>query len=136
MGSGFYHVSAILLLTCHLLWVGWVVFGALLTRGRPLLRNLHIASLFYSIFIEVTPWPPCPLTILEQEFRDRAGVNSYRGSFIFHYLEATVYPHVSVPVLVICALAVCGFNLAVYVHRYRRKRFSDWGAKGSQPNAV
>ena len=33
----------------HLLWCGWVLLGWTVTRCRPLLRTLHIASLIYAI---------------------------------------------------------------------------------------
>ena len=48
----------------HALYILWVVFGALLTRSRPMLRWLHVASLVWGILTELLPWP-CPLTLLE-----------------------------------------------------------------------
>lgn len=53
-------------LVLHLLFILWVIGGALLVRYYPWLQWLHIGSLVYGIFIEVAPWPPCPLTILEE----------------------------------------------------------------------
>src|SRR6516162_11296415 len=52
-------------LSLHLLWCGWVLLGWTVTRCRPLLRTLHIASLIYAIVIELVPWLPCPLTMAE-----------------------------------------------------------------------
>jgi hypothetical protein len=71
-----------IVLGVHLLFILWVALGALVTWNRPFLRWVHIVSLVYSILIEVLPWPPCPLTILEQALEGRAGINPYRGPFV------------------------------------------------------
>jgi hypothetical protein len=65
MGVKVYHGMAVTIPTLHLLWIFWVICGALLTRRRRALRWLHIISLVYSVLIEALPWPPCPLTLLE-----------------------------------------------------------------------
>ena len=105
-------------LMVHLLWILWVIFGCLLTRRRRLLAWFHIASLIYSIVIEVGAWP-CPLTWAEQWAERRAGMAAYEEDFLIHYLEAVVYPDVPYALLVVCAVAVCVFNLGVYVLRRR-----------------
>ena len=94
MGARIYQVMAVAVLTLHLLFIFWVIGGALLTRHRQVLRWLHIISLVYSILIEALPWPPCPLTLLEAWLEARAGITPYQGSFLVHYLEAAVYPDV------------------------------------------
>ena len=121
-----YHILAVAVLGFHLLWIAWVIAGVLLTRNRPALRIFHIASLVYSILIEVLPWPPCPLTILEQRLEDRAGIVPYHEPFLVHYLEVLIYPDMPVLLLVACAVAVCLFNLGVYVVRYRRREGTRW----------
>jgi hypothetical protein len=45
LASNFYSVLAVSVLFLHALFILWVVFGALLTRSRPILRWLHIVSL-------------------------------------------------------------------------------------------
>jgi len=52
--SGFYSALAIAVLL-HALFILWVIFGALLTRSRPVLRWLHIGSLLWGILTEVLP---------------------------------------------------------------------------------
>lgn len=123
---GFYETLAVAVLVLHLLWIAWVVLGALLTRNRPQLRLFHIGSLIYSILIEILPWPPCPFTVLEQWLEARAGIDPYRGPFLVHYLDATVYPDIPVMVLIVCAVTVCLFNLGVYIVRYRRRQAARW----------
>ena len=126
MDAEVYKVLAVAILTVHLLFICWVIGGALLTRRRRVLRWLHITSLVYSILIEALPWPPCPLTLLEGWLEARAGVTPYQGSFLVHYLEATVYPNIPVPWLVAGAIFVCGFSLGVYTFRFRRRTGPDW----------
>jgi len=107
-------------LIVHLLFIAWVIFGAALTRGRRILTGLHIASLVYAVVIEAGPWP-CPLTVLEDYFRQRSGVPPYHEAFLVHYLEILVYPNVSELLLVWCAVAVAGTNLAIYTARWKFK---------------
>ena len=116
-----YKALTVAVLVIHVLWILWVIFGVLFTRRRRLLRALHITSLVYSILIEVLPWPPCPLTVLEQWLEDRAGIVAYHEPFLVHYLDALVYPNVPVALLVTCAVAVCLFNLVVYGFRYAHR---------------
>jgi hypothetical protein len=121
-----YQTLTVAVLAVHILWILWVIFGVLFTRRRRLLRALHITSLVYSILIEILPWPPCPLTVLEQWLGDCAGIVSYHEPFLVHYLDALVYPNVPVRLLVGCAVAVCLFNLVVYVFRYARRDGGMW----------
>jgi len=71
--------------------------------------------------VEIGPWP-CPLTLAEGFFENKAGVGAYRGSFLVHYLDRLVYPNISVDVLIVCGVAVCVLNLAVYARRYGKYR--------------
>jgi len=50
-----YILLAALVLALHLLFIAWVVFGALLTRRRPLLRWLHLGSLVWGVLVEILP---------------------------------------------------------------------------------
>ena len=120
-----YSIAAAGVLVLHLLFILWVAFGALFTRRRPLLRWFHIASLTYGILLEILEWS-CPLTPMENWLRGRAGVPTYQGGFLLHYLDAVVYPDVPPSLLVLCAVAVCLFNLGVYAVRFRRRRVAGW----------
>jgi hypothetical protein len=108
--SRLYSSLAILLLLLHALFILWVVFGALLTRSRPVLRWLHIASLVWGILTELLPWP-CPLTDLENWFEGNAGIQPYQGGYLLHYLDKLVYPDISATVLTVAGVLVCLLNL-------------------------
>ena len=112
-------VLASLVLAIHLGWILWVVFGAFWTHGRPFLSALHILSLMWGIVVELSPLP-CPLTTAEQFLEKRAGVGTYRGAFLPHFLDRLVYPDLPEAVLATTGVAVCGVNLVAYFWRYRK----------------
>jgi hypothetical protein len=114
--SSLYSALAAAVLFLHALFILWVVFGALLTRSRPILRWLHIASVVWGILTELLPWP-CPLTLLEDWLEGRAGIEPYQGGFLLHYLNKLVYPDISATVLTVAAVIVCSLNLAFYARQ-------------------
>ena len=113
MAPNFYAALAVIVLVLHALFIVWVIFGALVTRHRPVLRALHVASLIWGILTELTAWP-CPLTLLENWLEAKAGIEPYQGGFLLHYLDRLVYPDVSVVLLVTAGVVVCAVNLAIY----------------------
>ena len=115
LAPSFYSALAVFVLFLHALFIVWVVFGALLTRSRPILRWLHIVSLIWGILTELL-WP-CPLTIVENWFEAKAGVQPYEGGFLLHYLDKLVYPDISSTVLTAAGVLVCVLNLALYGRR-------------------
>lgn len=117
-----YLVLAESVVVIHLLFIVWVIGGVLVVRRYPSLEWVHIGSLIYGIFIEVVPWPPCPLTLLEQMLVDRAGYVAFHGAFLLHYLDAFVYPNVSLTLLISVAVFFCAANLAYYAYRWRARR--------------
>jgi len=112
-------ILAACVLAFHLLWIFWVIFGAVWTRGRPWLTAFHIASLVWGIIAEAGPWP-CPLNLAENWCEAQAGIQPYSGGFLVHYLDRIVYPNISVSFLIGCAVVVCAVNLAVYLTRLVR----------------
>jgi hypothetical protein len=107
---------AALVLAFHLVWILWVIFGAVWTRGRKWLTGFHIASIVWGMIAEAGPWP-CPLTILEDHLEAGAGIQPYNGGCLVHYLDAIMYPNLSVGVIIGFAVAVCAANLLIYVWR-------------------
>jgi len=114
-------VLAEAVLFLHLLWCAWVLLGWTVTRGRRVLRTLHVASLIYAIVIEVVPWPPCPLTVVETWLEARAGIEPAQGPFLVRVLDAIVYPNVPEWLVVGSAVLVCVAILWIYRQRYLRR---------------
>ena len=108
---------AVLILMVHLAWLALVIFGALWTRGRPVLSALHILALLWGIMVEVSPWQ-CPLTLMEQYFEAQAGLRAYHDSFLLHYLDAIVYPNLPDWAVTSAGTAVCALNLGIYCWRF------------------
>ena len=109
---------AALVLSLHAVYIAWVIFGALFTRGRARLAALHVSTLLYGIIVEIFGlW--CPLTELEQWLELRGGVSPYRGPFLLHYLDAVVYPDIPPKLLIAAAVVVCILNLGIYARRLR-----------------
>lgn len=116
LAPNLYSALASVVLSLHALFILWVVFGAFLTRTRPMLRWLHIVSLVWGVLTEVLPWP-CPLTLLENWLELWAGVRPYEGGFLLHYLDKLVYPNISEGVLTASGVIVCALNLAFYARQ-------------------
>ena len=108
-----FSLLAVTVLIVHALFILWVVFGAFVTRSRPILRWLHVGSLIWGIFTELLPWP-CPLTVLENLLEGKAGVEPYQGGFLLHHLDKLVYPDISPTTLTIAGVFVCAVNLSFY----------------------
>lgn len=108
-----YSALTVFVLFLHALFIVWIVFGAFVTRFRPALRWLHIASLVWGILTELLPWP-CPLTVLENWLETKAGVQPYQGGFLLHYMDKLVYPDISATVLTVAGVVVCVLNLVLY----------------------
>jgi hypothetical protein len=51
----------------------------------------HIPAVIYGALVEFSGFT-CPLTLLENDLRQRAGEARYRGGFISHYLVKVIYP--------------------------------------------
>jgi Protein of Unknown function (DUF2784) len=117
VSSNVYSALAIFVLFLHAAFIVWVIFGALLTRSRSLLRWLHITSLIWGILTELLPWP-CPLTLLENWFETKAGAAPYQGGFLLHYLDKLVYPDISATALTLAGVVVCTLNLAFYARHF------------------
>jgi Protein of Unknown function (DUF2784) len=118
IAPGLHRAMAVGVLSLHAAYIGWVVFGALFTRGRPRLAALHVAALMYGMIIEIFGfW--CPLTAIEEWLDVRGDVSVYRGPFLLHYLDAMVYPDISPNLLIAGAVAVCILNLWIYARRLR-----------------
>jgi hypothetical protein len=109
-----YRMLAVFVLGLHLLFILWVIFGAFLTRSRPILRWLHIVCLVWGVLVELLPWP-CPLTLLENYLESKVGIQPYQGGFLLHYLDKLVYPDISATLLTVAGVIVCAMNLAFYL---------------------
>jgi hypothetical protein len=86
-----YRAGADLVVVVHLLFISFIVCGVFLTWRWPLIIWAHIPAVIYGALVEFAGFT-CPLTLLENDLRQRAGVAGYRDGFIAHYLVKVIYP--------------------------------------------
>ncbi len=79
------------LILFHFTFVGFVIFGGLLVLRWRRAALVHLPAAAWGVFIE---WSGllCPLTPLENFFRERAGLETYQGGFVNHYVMPILYP--------------------------------------------
>ena len=120
-----YRLLADLVFLVHLLFVVFVILGAIAVWWRPKLAWLHLPAVAWGALIEFAGWI-CPLTPWEQRLRVLAGEHGYSGGFVEHYLLPILYPsgltreiQIALGLLV---LIVNGTAYALILYRYRRGR--------------
>lgn len=86
-----YELAADLTLIIHFAFIIFVVFGALLFFVSTKIIYVHVPSLIWGIYIELTH-SVCPLTYLENWFLQKANLTTYTEGFIQNYLVPIVYP--------------------------------------------
>ena len=112
-------ILAAAVLTLHLLWILWILLGWFITRGRPFLTGLHVASLIWGVITELGPWP-CPLTLAEQYLQASSGATPYQQGFLVHCLDKLIYPDLSETLLAWAGTGVCALILSIHAVRLRR----------------
>ena len=117
-----YAVLANLVLALHGAFVLFVVAGGLLSLRWPRAAWVHLPAAAWGAGIELTGGI-CPLTPLENRFRELAGQAGFDGGFVEHYLLASIYPDgLTRETQVVLGLAVVAVNVAVYAVAWRRQR--------------
>ena len=117
-----YRTFADVVLVIHLLFILFVLAGGLLVLRWPRLAWAHLPAVLWGAAIEFMGWI-CPLTPLENFFRQAAGEVGYGGGFIEHYLLPTLYPHaLTREIQIAMGAAVLVLNLIVYAVVWRRRR--------------
>ena len=75
----------------HFLFIAFALFGSFLVLWKRRVIWLHLPALAWGAYIELSG-NICPLTPLENHFRELAGQGTYYGGFITHYLGPIIYP--------------------------------------------
>ena len=117
-----YQIAAELVLTLHLVFIGFVIGGGVAVRWWPRIAWLHAPMFVWGSVVNLAGWV-CPLTPLENELRRLAGESGYPGSFIEQYIAPVVYPAGMTSDLALATgVFLLVWNLAVYawafLHRW------------------
>ena len=106
--------AADILLVFHLVFIVFVVLGGFLVLKWRGIAILHIPCALWGALIEFKGWI-CPLTPLENYFREAAGAAGYTGGFIDHYVMPLVYPAgLTREMQIIFGVIVLAVNLCAY----------------------
>jgi len=117
----FYLVAADITVFIHLLWIVFLIFGALWGRKNSLIKKIHIGGMLFALIIQIAGWN-CPLTHLEVWLRSMHDTSqSYAGSFIIHYMEKVVYINLPAETVFVMTSLLVFINGWVYL-RIEAKR--------------
>lgn len=120
-----YRIAADMLVILHFAFIVFVVLGGLLVWRWPKLVWLHLPMVLWAIGIECAGFI-CPLTPLENFFRDRAGSGGYEGGFIEHYIVTIIYPQgLTRTIQFVLAALLVAINIVFYLlmlRGHRKKR--------------
>ena len=104
----------------HLLFVLFVIFGALFVLRWPWMLWIHGPALLWGLIVEFTG-VTCPLTPLESRLRLTGGEAGYGEDFISHWLLAVLYPEfLSRGVQFVLAGLLLVSNIGLYLWLWRR----------------
>ena len=113
---------AFLTVLAHLSFILFVTFGGLLVARRPRLAPVHLACAAWGAYVSLAN-RICPLTPLENWFRQRGGGSGYSGAFLEHYLLAILYPTgLTASTQRALGVAVIVLNAGVYAWIFRTRR--------------
>jgi len=109
-----YRLLADFIVIFHLAFVIFAVFGGLLVCKWTRLAWLHVPAFLWAALIEFAGWV-CPLTPLENRFRELAGASPYHTDFVVHYLLPLLYPAALTRSLqIFLGVLVLSLNLGIY----------------------
>jgi hypothetical protein len=86
-----YALAADAVMAVHFLFIAFALLGSFLVLWKSWIVWLHIPALAWGVWIEASG-RICPLTPLENYFRDLAGQTTYGEGFVTHYLGPIIYP--------------------------------------------
>jgi hypothetical protein len=106
----------------HLAFILFVVFGGFLIHKNHWIRMIHIISVVWAVYAELSPGVICPLTNLENYFAYHAGLSTYKEDFITRYLIPIIYQDgLSYKVQYILVGVVICMNVIAYKIRWKQK---------------
>ena len=116
-----YHLLADLVILAHFAFVIFAVLGGILVLRWRKIVWIHLAAVVWSAAVEFFDWI-CPLTPIENWFREKAAEPIYHSDFIARYLLPVLYPDgLTRNVQIALGTLVLILNLAIYVWVFSRR---------------
>ena len=131
-----YRILIVAVVAAHFLFVATGVLGALVVIRWPKLAIVHIPVFLWAGFILVLPWS-CPLTVLENDLRAQAGMETYGAGFVEHYIHPAIHAVGASAIIPYMGYMVLALNVAIYAAIFLRRRTANAAPAGmDQSNAL
>lgn len=118
-----YSLLANIILFIHLCYILFVIFGGFLMLRWKEVWKIHIPAVIWGFCVQYFVWM-CPLTDVENYFRNLAGENGYANGFINHFLTSIIYPEISQNLHIFLAVILVLINLGIYFYVFRKKKWN------------
>ena len=104
------------------MFILFVVLGGFFILKNRWITIIHIASVVWAVYAELSPGIICPLTTLENYCAFHAGLSTYKEDFITRYLIPIIYQESlsSNAQYFIVGFVIC-INVIVYKIRWKQK---------------
>ena len=119
-----YRIAADLVVLIHFGFILFVMAGGFFVIKWHKISFLHIPAVIWGILIEFTGWI-CPLTPLENKFRQAGGEAGFSGGFIDKYIVSLIYPdELTRGVQILLGFAVIVINVSIYGYLLHKRKAS------------
>ncbi len=116
-----YRLLADAAMVAHFSFLAYLVAGGFVAWRWPRTIWAHVATALYGVFNVLVGWP-CPLTLVENWGRARAGEATLAATgFIEHYIAGVVYPQEHEALVRVLAGSVVLASWVGFVIRRRRR---------------
>jgi hypothetical protein len=120
-----YGMFADFIVLLHFAFVVFVTCGGLLAVKWPRVIWLHLPAAAWGALVEFSGWV-CPLTPIENQFREQAGQAGYDGDFLTEYLLPILYPTgLTREVQFVLGIVVVVVNGVIYGWLWRRRLVAE-----------
>ncbi len=121
--KNFYLFLTQLTVITHLLFILFVIVGGFFARKKRWIKIVHLTSVVWALYAELSPGVICPLTALENYFAYRAGLSTYEEDFITRYLVPIIYQEsLTRTAQLIMVGIVIGINVIAYRINWKQKQ--------------
>lgn len=115
-----FKLAADAVVVVHLLWILFIMLGALVGCRVAWVKWLHLSALGFSLCLQLFGWI-CPLTDLEVWLRRQHDPSlAYPGDFLAHYAQRLVYLPAPRETVFMATLIVMGASAWAYWPRERK----------------
>ena len=117
-----YQILTELTIIFHLLFILFVVVGGFFANRKRWLKIIHLCSVSWAVFAEISPGVICPLTQLENHFAFLAGLSTYQEDFVSRYLIPIIYQEdIAANIQYVLIVLVICINLIAYKVFWKRR---------------